>query len=470
MLRHVAILPCCAASFAALAIGANAAPAGRAIAELNAQRAANGIPAGITENRTWSKDCAEHDHYMALNRALSADEVPAAPGYTPGGAFAAGNSVLIEAGNWDAGDPYENAPVHLDQLLAPRLLISGSADADGFSCTTTFPGWTRPAPAALTVDTYPGNHASITANETALEQPWTPGELVGLPASARTGPYLIVLVDAPRESPLDNAAGLSGATLVGPGGSVAVKTVDGNTAVPSGPRSRLYPYISPGGFIIPVAPLVPGAKYSAHVVVSFAGVQTTHNWSFTAIGVNPVSRLSVTESSVTFRSRSPASVHVSFTRPGAIHAPSVTLAPGQRARLHLGPGTWQVCGAQPRANGFSAYQGCQVLVVIGVPVLRLIGPDLTGPGLAFALRFSPVLHGHAATLTVTPLTYTCLATGCSAAPGPPTVRSIVLRQMTLSFRLPRVGHGIRVSISTPAFQRGDAPWNGAHATNSFVRH
>ena len=45
--------------------------------------------------------------------------------------------------------------------------------------------------------------------------------------------------------------------------------------------ATLAGYISPGGFIIPVAPLVPGATYHAHVVVGFAGEQHPHDWSFT---------------------------------------------------------------------------------------------------------------------------------------------------------------------------------------------
>ena len=74
-----------------------------------------------------------------------------------------------------SGDPYESAPLHLDQLLAPRLAVLGSADADGFSCTTTFPGWTRAAPASLTIYTYPGPGATIYASELAARAAVDPG-------------------------------------------------------------------------------------------------------------------------------------------------------------------------------------------------------------------------------------------------------------------------------------------------------
>src|SRR5437764_4336928 len=98
---------------------------------------------------------------MALNRSLTHFETPGQPGYTSGGDYAGRNSVLAQGADWSVGDPYEAAPLHLDQLLAPRLRVLGSADVDGFSCTTTFPGWTRPDPRALTVYSYPGAGGSI---------------------------------------------------------------------------------------------------------------------------------------------------------------------------------------------------------------------------------------------------------------------------------------------------------------------
>ena len=198
-----------AASLAAVALpalagpvsGAAATTAKQTIAFLNIQRAANQLPAGITENPTWSTDCAAHDRYMASNHMLTHNEIPGNPGYSSAGAYAGLNAVLTQGGNWDNGDPYENAPLHLDQLLAPRSLHVGSADAFGFSCTITFPGWTRPAPPTLKVYTYPGDGSQIYASEVARELPWTPGDLIGIPQPTRTGPNIIVFVDAPRAEP-----------------------------------------------------------------------------------------------------------------------------------------------------------------------------------------------------------------------------------------------------------------------------
>ena len=236
----------------------HAATAQQAIALLNAQRAGNGLPANIIEDPRLTGDCAAHDHYMALNHRLTHFEQAGDPGYTVGGAYAGKNSVLSQRATWDNGNPYESAPLHLDQLLAPRLTSLGSADVDGYSCTTTFPGWTGPDPAAPTVYTYPGDGSTIYPSELAGEQPWTPGELVGIPHASRTGPYLLVFVDAPGQSPLADPATLSAATLEGPTGPIGLKTADGATPVPGG--GALGPYLYPGGFIIPAKPAEPGSQ------------------------------------------------------------------------------------------------------------------------------------------------------------------------------------------------------------------
>jgi hypothetical protein len=450
---------------------AHAATAPQTADRLNAQRAANGLPAGITVDQAWSSKCAAHDQYMALNHQLTHDEVPGKAGYTPGGAEAGQNAVLSEGDNWDTGNPYETAPIHLEQLLAPRLQFIGTADADGFSCTTTFPGWTRPDPAALTVYTYPGDGAHIYASETAAEDPQTPGELKGIPRGATTGPYLYVLVDAPGQSPVANPAALTGVTLTGPSGAVAVKTVDGTTPVPGG--GTLGDYLSPGGFIIPVAPLVIGATYHAHVNVIFAGVTTSHDWSFTTVpgsgGQDPHSALSARGASLALSSQSPAPVVVGFTSGHGDHAPSVTIAPGHNATLHLPPGHWQACGHQPAASGFSSYDSCIPLTVTGVPGLRFASETVKGQRLVVSLSYGSILKGRQATLKVTELTVHCVRNHCTKHAGRTSKRTIKLGTVSLSFPLPAHQHGLRLTLDTRAFSIGDAPWAAAHAAVTITR-
>jgi hypothetical protein len=66
---------------------------------------------------------------------------------------------------------------------------------------------------------------------------------------------------------------ITAATLTGPHGPVALRTVDRTTPT-------VGPYLPPGsGFLIPVAPLEPGATYAA--TVSFGGGQARRAWHFT---------------------------------------------------------------------------------------------------------------------------------------------------------------------------------------------
>jgi hypothetical protein len=451
---------------------ASAATAQQAIDGLNAQRATNGLPAEITENPTWSQNCALHDHYMAKNNALTHQEIMGNPYYTDGGALAGRSAVLAQGINWDSGNPYESAPLHLDQLLAPRLLEVGSADAEGYSCTTTFPGWTRPNATTLTIYTYPGDGATIYRSETAAEGPWTPGDLVGIVHGSTTGPYLFVFADAPGQGAVANPVTLSGVTLTRTAvpGLVPVKIVDGNTPTPAG---SIYPtltnYIAPSGLIVPLRPLAAGAIYHVHAVVGFAGAQTIHEWSFTTPGNDPGSNLGVAGTSLRFASHSPAAITVAFTRANGATAPSMSIAPRRRARLRLEPGTWQACGHQDAAAGFSAFDQCVSITVTGVPSLALGKPVLSARTLKMTLRFSPVLVGRPATLTITPLSITCRRGACRTRAGRRSSRTIAVSSKPLGFAIPSKGHGMKLTIRTSAFQLGDAPWMAARASRSFVR-
>jgi hypothetical protein len=376
---------------------------------------------------------------------------------------------VIRGAGWNAGDPYESAPLHLDQLLAPRLSLAGSADVAGFSCTTTFPGWSRAAPLQATVYTYPGNGTAIAANETAREAPFTPGDLVGIGQPVRTGPYLLVFADAPGATPLNDPAGLSDATLTGPTGPVAVRTVDGYTPLAGGAGRRLYRYISPGGFIIPVAPLLPGVSYQAHVVVAFAGQQLIRDWSFTAVAVSPASRLTISGTELAFRSSSPADIELAFTGSRGVNAPVVSLSPSGSLRPQLTPGLWRVCGRQPPTAGFGGFTQCLALVVAGAPALSLGPPNTSRTSVIFPLRFGPALRGRAARLTVTKLSTHCGSVGCRTTSGPSTTRTISLNTGSLRFPLPGYGQGLRVSLQTAGFSWRGVRWTPAVTQGSFVR-
>lgn len=426
---------------AAAALLAAAAPA-RAdvsgpdiVSFLNAQRAANGIPAGIVEDPALSDGCAKHDNYGAVNHVLVHDEVMGNPGYTAEGRQAAQTSVLYAgAGPWTATrNPFETAPIHLHQLLAPRLDRMGAAETQGYGCATTLASRNRPAPAADMTYTYPGNGAIdwVTA-QTAAEGPYTPGEKVGIPAGTRTGPYLYVSFDGPDLTPFDTAHATA-ATLTGPSGPVDVAVADNTTA-------GLTSYLPTGMELIPRAPLAQGMTYTASVtadVTTHGGGPTrsfSYTWSFTTIGIrdNAVEITGVASTgrtvAVTVASSAPGAV-VDATGPGA--ATSAAVGAGGVASLALpADGAWQLC-ARSGGNGtsFRIASDCTTVtvtapaaVVVTPPPIATIPTPPKTTSAAYAARAS--LKGRTVRVVVT-----CRA-ACRAS------ASATVRRGGLRFALP----------------------------------
>jgi hypothetical protein len=261
-------LPACA--------GAAMSPAG-VIAALNAERAANGIPARVSEVPEWSAGCRLHDDYRAANGGASVghEEDPARPGWTAAGA-AAGEQAVLAGDSWSDGDPYAAAPLHLMRIMDPRLLRAGADDRDGLSCLAVTAGIGPPGPSDV-VYTVPGDgRAGVPPSELVRELPLTPGDLLGLPAGVPTGPHLLVLADGPFAR--DDATRIVAARLRGPAGPVAVRWID--DADP-----RVGPYIPPGGVVVPLAPLAPATTYVASATVAGAdGVRLARTWSFRTAG------------------------------------------------------------------------------------------------------------------------------------------------------------------------------------------
>jgi hypothetical protein len=292
------------AALGVVATSARAATPAQAIANLNAQRAANGIPAGITENPSSSAACAAHNNYERENGGeLTHSETAGNPGYTDAGNQAAGSSVLAAGTNWDTTNPWETAPIHLAQLLDPYLAQMGVDDSDGYVCATTLPpdAAFSPSPPTIVGYSYPGNgQTDWPTSETAAEGPFTPGDLVGLPQPMTTGPYLFVLFAGPWPA-FSAYLSITSATLTGPSGPVAIKTADGNTPTPQG--VTLGAYIGTAGMVIPVAPLTAGATYTAQVDGSVDNngtpVPVSERFSFTTAitpqGLRAESRLTLSK-------------------------------------------------------------------------------------------------------------------------------------------------------------------------------
>ena len=247
--------------------------ASKALGWLNAQRAAHGFPAGIVESPDWSRACDKHITYMQKSGKTGHEEDPRSPHYTEEGNWGGTHSVLSYGDTWRADmNPWEYGPIHLAQLLSPQISKMGVADRNGFVCATTWPGYERPLPTTTSVLTYPGNGTKIYAREIARENPFTPGDLLGLPQGTVTGPHLYVYVWGPV---LDESAvhdiSIAQASLRGPQGELALKWVDHTS-------DRIGSYLpKASGIIIPVKPLQAGAKFDASVQFSDG---STHSWMF----------------------------------------------------------------------------------------------------------------------------------------------------------------------------------------------
>ena len=231
------------------------------IAILNAQRAANGIPAGITENAAWSAACRSHDAYERLNKAFGHEEIEGRPGYSAQGNLIAQTSVLAEGITWSAGDPYDNAPYHLFDLLNPRISSTGAADFGGFGCVEIELGTLRAAPAQPLAYSYPGNRRTgVPASQSASELPMTPAQTVGL-GSGATGPNLFVYFDGPWSN--GSRAQIVSASLSSAQGSVALRWLDNSSSDLLAPT---------GAILVPVTRLRARTTYHVHVVGTVLGV------------------------------------------------------------------------------------------------------------------------------------------------------------------------------------------------------
>jgi hypothetical protein len=249
-----------------LAAGAAAISGPEIVQRLSQQREANGIPGGLVERSDWSADCAKHNYYGAQTGELRHSEDPSSPYYSAEGNWAAENSVLASGASWSQGNPWEEAPIHLIQMLAPQLSEIGAAENDNHNCATTWPGYQRPEPAVLTAYSYPGNGVSgVVPTERAAESPTVPGAQVGLPEGTVTGRYLMVYLAGVEPSDVPDVT--VAATLAGGGSAVDLRVVDSTNEEIGGYMPQ------PSAFLIPAQPLKPQTAYQADVKWSTDGGQ-----------------------------------------------------------------------------------------------------------------------------------------------------------------------------------------------------
>ena len=268
--RRLALLALCgcAAAFAlAAAPRAHAASTAQILKLLNAERSANGIPAGVVENPVWSVACQLHNSYEHRYSELSHSETEGKAGYSSAGNLIAQTSVLAQGIYWGppartaSGNPYDNAPFHLFDLLNPRISSVGASDSEGFGCVEIELGTLRPPPASVKAYSYPGNHRrGVAVSQRAEEMPESPAQTVGLGKKA-TGPNLFVYFDGPWTN--GSRALLETATMRSAHGSVALRWIDNSS-------SNLLP--PTGAILVPVTPLRPATTYRVSVRGTVTGV------------------------------------------------------------------------------------------------------------------------------------------------------------------------------------------------------
>lgn len=449
--------------------------AAEAIHYLNYQRADNGLPGGVVENPAWDAGCADHLSWMEANPSVANphQEIPGTPGFTAAGAAAGETSVLAVGADWAAStdpwgatDPWESAPIHLMQLLSPDLLSTGWADDGSDVCMVTWAGYDRPGPPVAQLLTYPGAGTEFAAtSELASEWPFTPGEFVGLPAGTATGPYLFVFGDGTGRGAITRAS------LSGPNGPVAVKTVDDDTI---GPLGDLGSYLPAGGMIIPVAPLVTGATYRASVtfapdefdwnddLAGGAGPPLSLSWSFQVAGGPPTLNGIFRQGELAASSNVPGIVDVAVTRlPSGTAVASYEIDPSGRYRLFNLPGArYKACFAETKTPAAAPPGECVDAAWRTAPAIT-VGPPVRGAGwLRVPLTASPAVAGVGASLTLAAPAGRCPpASGPTSGSACAASRSVFYRRtVTLAahqtVRLPDRGREV-LTLTTPQTSRGD---------------
>jgi hypothetical protein len=311
---------------------------------LNGDRIANGLPPAPVVNQAMEQGCANHDHYMALNNVLEHGENPTRSGYTPAGAnldAAQGGESIAEDQGWSLHyEPWRSAPIHLYGIMDPTGFQVGYADSGGFQCLRVrgndqlIPGYAPPVAPAFYAWTSDTGRSGVPAAERAAEDPYTPQQMVGLPAGQTTGPNILLFSAGDLGTP-------ESATLRGPEGPVQVVLVNHDTHNRAGPESWFYG----GGVLIPVHPLRPFTSYTATVSWQDQGPQM-QQFSFKTGGRVVWTRISLSER----RDHRGRIRLTAFGTPRlllALAGPRDTLSPrlkaGHTGWLTLARGRWHAC-------------------------------------------------------------------------------------------------------------------------------
>lgn len=172
----------------------------QAIALLNKQRSANGIPGDLVEEPSLSNGCLSWaTSYRPAKYQYPHEEIPSQPGYTPGGNEAAARSALAgEAGGgswlgtlWSSTfNPWSASGLHETKLMDPSATTAWYGGSKSAACMGA--DGQRPfVSAALFSVPGPGSvDVPIVAHTGEL--PYSPQTVVGLGRDAYVAPAIIV--------------------------------------------------------------------------------------------------------------------------------------------------------------------------------------------------------------------------------------------------------------------------------------
>jgi hypothetical protein len=444
---------------------ASATTASQAIALLNQQRAANGIPATIVEDPNLSEGCREYDHYRALNpQDPPHHEIPGHAGYTALGAGEglAYSEVNASIDNWTATtNAWDGAPIHQSLMFNPLATAAGYAFAEGTACMrfTGSGGVGAPTFYAFVDDHGPG---AVAYSETVAESPYVPQQLVGLSPNATTGPNILAF-----------AEGLGGPHVTSVGLAVA-----GGASVPD---VRFVDADTPGagGFfgnavdVIPANPLRPGTAYVATINWQ-AGVgqpyslpQTQVIAFTTALHSNRV-HVSVSVGRLGQRiSVSSEASHPALTLNGPARL-MPALASDGTVSLKLAPGHWTACAMSGGlGSGYVVGQECTSFTVVGQPGLALGSIVRRRSGRYAVLTVAVAAVGRRATIARR-------YSGVACKPHVVCTHSLVTaskivlhaRQKVLVPRLAR-GEKLQLTVTTAAFTLAGAPYAAGRASRTY---
>lgn len=239
----------------------------QAIALLNQQRAANGIPGDLAEEPRLSAGCLSWaTAYRNAKGQYPHEELPSQPGYTPEGDEAAGSSDLDgEPGStFTVGtlwgplfNPWSGAALHEAGLMNPAVTTVWYGASQGAACMGTSGSRAFTAQAFYSL---PGPGAtSVPIAENTGELPFPPQEAVGLGDEPYLAPALLLWDES-------SAARLQSATLMtAAGATVPTSLVTPETPTPESPSG--FPSVSTFGgytnasFVVPRVKLIKDTSY-----------------------------------------------------------------------------------------------------------------------------------------------------------------------------------------------------------------